>query len=165
MYRYLGVVAAIAFGFMLAVPSSADAMGSSEPAAPNAFSDYKDALRAVDKKDFKGAITLLTRVLKQEPRNADALNYMGYSHRKLGDHQKAIDFYKQALTVNPDHRGANEYLGEAYLETNDLPKAEERLAHLINVCGQGCKETRALADAVAAYKTGRKPNQSSRRWD
>jgi tetratricopeptide (TPR) repeat protein len=90
---------------------------------------------------------------------------MGYSHRKLGDHQKAIDFYKQALTVNPDHRGANEYLGEAYLEINDLPKAEERLAHLINVCGQSCKETRELADAVAAYKTGRKPNQSSRRWD
>jgi tetratricopeptide (TPR) repeat protein len=165
MYRYLGLVAAIAFGLMLAVPNSADAMGSSEPAAPNAFNDYKDALRAVDKKDFKGAITLLTRVLKQEPRNADALNYMGYSHRKLGDHQKAIDFYKQALTVNPDHRGANEYLGEAYLEINDLPKAEERLAHLINVCGQSCKETRELAGAVAAYKTGRKPNQSSRRWD
>lgn len=165
MYRYLSVVAATVFGLMLAFPTPADAMGSSEPPAPSAFSDYKDALRAVDKKDYKGAIALLSRVLKQEPKNADALNYIGFSHRKLGDHQKAIDFYKQALTVNPDHRGANEYLGEAYLEINDLPKAEERLAHLINVCGQSCKETRELADAVTAYKTGRKPNQSSRRWD
>jgi hypothetical protein len=70
----------------------------------------------------------------------------------------------QALAVNPDHRGANEYLGEAYLEINDLPKAEERLAHLINVCGQSCKETQELSKAVAAYKSG-KPNQSSSRWD
>jgi tetratricopeptide (TPR) repeat protein len=165
MYRYMGLVAAVACGLVLACPTPADAMGSSEQPAASAVNDYRDAVRAVDKKDYKGAIVLLNRVLRQEPRNADALNYMGFSHRKLGDHRKAIDFYKQALTVNPDHRGANEYLGEAYLEINDLPKAEERLAHLINVCGQNCKETRELAEAVAAYKSGRKPNQSSRRWD
>jgi tetratricopeptide (TPR) repeat protein len=142
----------------------AQAMGSSEPPARTAKNDYDDAVRAVEKKDFKQAIQLLTRVLKESPRNADALNYIGYSHRKSGEHQKAIEFYKQALAVNPDHLGANEYLGEAYLEINDLPKAQERLAHLLNVCGQNCKEAQELGKAIASYKTG-KPNQSSRRWD
>jgi len=164
MNRLVAIVAAAVIAIVAGEVGPARAMGSSEPPARTAKNDYDDAVRAVEKKDFKQAIQLLARVLKETPRNADALNYMGFSQRKSGEHQKAIDFYKQALTVNPDHRGANEYLGEAYLEINDLPKAEERLAHLINVCGQNCKESQELAKAVTAYKTG-KPNQNSRRWD
>jgi tetratricopeptide (TPR) repeat protein len=164
MNGFAAFVAAAAIAIAAGEVGPTWAMGSSEPPARTVKNDYDDAVRAVGKKDFKQAIQLLTQVLKENPRNADALNYMGFSHRKSGEHQKAIDFYMQALTVNPDHRGANEYLGEAYLEINDLPKAEERLAHLINVCSKNCKETEELAKAVAAYKTG-KPNQNSRRWD
>jgi tetratricopeptide (TPR) repeat protein len=165
MLKFLAVLAAAAFSLSIAGSNPAYAMGSSDSPAKTATSDYDDAVRAVEKKDYKQAIRLLSRVLEKTPKNADALNYMGFSHRKSGDHQKAIDYYKQALAVNPDHRGANEYLGEAYLEINDVPKAEERLAHLINVCGQNCKEARELSDAIAAHKSGTKPRQSSRRWD
>lgn len=128
--------------------------------------DYERAVRAVKRENYRGAIRILSNVLLDEPRNADALNYLGYSHRKLGQFTKAVKFYTRALDIDEDHRGANEYLGEAYLALKNLPKAEERLAHLWNICGQSCEEYRTLSQSIAAYKQGRAPNQSSRarRW-
>jgi tetratricopeptide (TPR) repeat protein len=125
--------------------------------------DYDSAVRAVKKARYRDAIGYLNTVLADDPKNADALNYMGYSHRKLGDFTKAITYYTQALTVDPDHRGANEYLGEAYLEINDLANAELRLERLRAICGTGCEEYHELKSSVANYKANRKPNQSSRR--
>lgn len=125
--------------------------------------DYDSAVAAVKKEDFRGAIRLLARVLADDARNADALNYMGYSHRRLGDYKNAIAYYTKALEVEPDHRGANEYLGEAYLEVNDLPAAEARLERLRRICGWGCDEFTQLNAAVEDYKAKRKRNQSSRR--
>lgn len=125
--------------------------------------DYDSAVRAVKKEAYRDAIGYLLRVIADNPENADALNYMGYSHRKLGDFKNAITYYTRALTVDPDHRGANEYLGEAYLEINDLPNAEIRLERLYAICGWGCDEYTELNAAVADYKANRKRSQSSRR--
>jgi hypothetical protein len=68
----------------------------------------------------------------------------------------------KALDADPMHRGANEYLGEAYLELNRLPEAEARLARLNEICGTNCKEYKALAASVEQYKAGKRPPQSSR---
>ncbi len=127
---------------------------------------YDRAVKEVERKNYRKAIRILTDVLSDEPRSADALNYMGYSHRKLGKFPKAVGFYMRALKIDPDHRGANAYLGEAYLALKNLPKAEERLAHLWNICGQNCAEYHALNRSVMDYKQGRVPDQSSRarRW-
>ena len=125
--------------------------------------DYDEAVRAVKNERYRDAIRYLTNVLADDPENADALNYLGYSHRKLGDFTNAITYYTRALTIDPDHRGANEYLGEAYLEINDLPNAEIRLKRLYAICGWGCDEYTDLNEAVADYKANRKRNQSSRR--
>lgn len=113
--------------------------------------DYIEAQRKVEAADYNGAIPILERILKQEPGNADALNYMGYSHRKLGNTTKALAFYMQALANEPEHLGANEYLGELYLEMGNLPKAEERLAVLQKACS-GCMEETELAEKIAAFK-------------
>lgn len=145
---------------MLAAPAHAF-QDKDENAADNP--DFDSAVRAVKKEDYRGAIGYLTRVLADDSKNADALNYMGYSHRKLGDFSNAIAFYTRALTVDPDHRAANEYLGEAYLQINDLPKAEIHLGRLYAICGVSCEEYHELAAAVEAYKANRKRNQSSRR--
>ena len=112
---------------------------------------YVEAQRKVQAMDYDGAIPLLEAVLKKEPGNADALNYLGYSHRKLGDTTKALAYYLQALANEPEHVGANEYLGELYLEMGNLPKAEERLAVLQSVCS-GCMEEAELAEKIAAFK-------------
>ena len=125
--------------------------------------DYDSAVRALKKESYRDAIGYLARVIADDPENADALSYMGFSHRRLGDFKNAITFYTRALTIDPDHLGANEYLGEAYLEINDLPNARIRLERLFAICGTSCREYREFNAAVAGYKSDRKRNQSSRR--
>jgi hypothetical protein len=50
------------------------------------------------------------------------------------------------------HLGANEYLGELYLETGQPELAEERLAVLKEACPDGCEELEELEVALAAYQ-------------
>jgi tetratricopeptide (TPR) repeat protein len=146
-----------------ALTTPAFAVGNENDESTASNPDYDSAVRAVKNEKYRDAIGYLKTVLADDPKNADALNFMGYSHRKLGDFTKAITYYTRALTVDPDHRGANEYLGEAYLEINDLANAELRLERLRAICGTGCEEYHELKSSVAGYKANRKPNQSSRR--
>ena len=164
MSRYSALFVALALlagGAMLAAPAYAIQEEDAQSTASNP--DYDKAVRAVKKENYRAAIGYLTEVLADDAKNADALNYMGYSHRKLGDFKSAIAYYTKALRVEPDHRGANEYLGEAYLEINDLPKAEMHLARLRAICDMSCEEYHELNAAVATYKAYHKSNQSSRR--
>ena len=83
---------------------------------------------------------------------ADAWNYLGLSNRKLKKFDKALNAYQKALAIDPNHRGANEYLGELYLQTNDLANARKRLIKLDDICTFGCEEYDDLKDAIAAYE-------------
>ena len=114
------------------------------------------AVTAIEKKDYAGAIEYLKEVLDEEGRNADALNYMGYSYRKLGNYERAIKFYLAALDVNPRHKGANEYIGEAYLELKQPAKAKTYLDRLAKICGPSCEEYRDLKAAFDAYRVAGK---------
>ncbi|HEX7926121.1 MAG TPA: tetratricopeptide repeat protein [bacterium] len=113
---------------------------------------FREGYEAIEKKDFQKAIELFKQAFAQNPKDADAVNYLGYAHRKLGDYDSAIKFYTQALELDPKHLGAHEYLGEAYLEMNNLPKAKEHLAKLDDICWLGCKEYRELKEAVRDYE-------------
>ena len=98
------------------------------------------------------AIPLLEKVVAARPDSADAYNYLGYSHRKIGEYEAALDAYQRALKLQPRHLGANEYLGELYLELGQLDKAEERLAVLDDACFFGCREYSELKERIADYK-------------
>ena len=65
---------------------------------------------------------------------------------------QALDAYQKALAIDPEHLGANEYLGELYLQTGDLAKAKERLETLDDVCIFGCDEFDDLKQAIKAYE-------------
>ena len=146
-------LAAIAALALLVGSAGAAAMGSDDDSssASSTSDDYVEAQRKIEAQDYAGALPILERILAAEPGNADALNYMGYSHRKLGDSDTALDYYLQALASEPEHLGANEYLGELYLEMGDLPKAQERLAVLQRVC-DGCEEEEELEEKIAAFQ-------------
>ena len=116
----------------------------------------KDAVSAIEKKDYKGAIEHLEKALEDEDKNADALNYMGYSYRKLGNYDRALKYYMAALKVDPDHKGANEYIGEAYLELKQPAKAKVHLDRLAKFCGPSCEEYRELKEAFDAYRAAGK---------
>jgi tetratricopeptide (TPR) repeat protein len=66
--------------------------------------------------------------------------------------QLVFKHYEEALRIDPKHRGAHEYIGEAYLMTGNLPKAREHLAALDKLCFFGCAELDQLKKAIAAYE-------------
>jgi tetratricopeptide (TPR) repeat protein len=151
---WAAIVLATTFG-----PLRAAGLGDDNSFGASVEDSFRTAVQAVNARDYNRAIRLLAEVVSDQPRNADALNYMGYSQRQLGDFDSAVRFYTRALLIDPDHRGANEYLGEAYLALHQLAKAETHLARLHRVCGSGCEEYRDLAAAVVAYKADQAPRR------
>ena len=119
---------------------------------PSMRENYQDAVRAVESKDYRKAITLLNKVIDEKPRHPDALNYLGYSHRELGDYARGVTYYKKALSLEADHLGANEYLGQAYVELGNLAGAESQLASLAKICGMDCDEYKSLKQTLDAAK-------------
>jgi Flp pilus assembly protein TadD len=148
--------------FSVLVPlSAATAAGSSSrsrpPAPPVAQPDpYELGVKAVKAGDYARALTELQKAVQADPRNADAWNYIGFSHRNLKQFDRSLAAYRKALEIDPGHRGANEYLGELYLMTGQLDKAREQLAKLESLCPRGCPEYDDLKKAVEAYQAGRK---------
>ncbi len=102
----------------------------------------------IEAANYAGAIDQLKQIIAADPDNADALNLMGYSLRKSGNRKQALGFYLKALSIDPRHRGANEYLGELYVETGQIEKAKERLQVLEQICGTRCEEYKDLAKAI-----------------
>ncbi len=114
--------------------------------------DYAAAVKEIDKKNYAAAIPLLQKVVASDPEDADAYNFLGYTHRQLGKMDEAVSFYQKALAIDPDHLGANEYLGELWLQVGDLGKAEKRLEVLDDACFFGCDQYYKLRDAIDEYK-------------
>ena len=93
------------------------------------------------KKLYSQAFTKLEKAHKKNKKDPDILNYMGFTSRKVGNFDIAEKFYLQGLSINPNHNGINEYLGELYVQTNRIDKANERLAILKNC---NCDEYKEL---------------------
>ncbi|OFX04628.1 MAG: hypothetical protein A3E78_05235 [Alphaproteobacteria bacterium RIFCSPHIGHO2_12_FULL_63_12] len=109
---------------------------------------YMAAVRLINEAKYEGAIADLLMAQASVGPHPDILNYLGFSHRKLGMMDKAQDYYAQALRLDPDHKGANEYLGELYLEIGDLRRAKTQLAKLDAICRFGCAEREDLARLI-----------------
>jgi Flp pilus assembly protein TadD len=147
--RHLVVAISLA---MLVGSGVAWAMPDSLMPAPAGDRDWVDGEKAVKAERYADAIPLLERFLRRQPQNADALNLLGFSYRKMGNVAGGLEYYMKALALKPDHLGANEYLGELYLEMGDLPKAEERLALLAKLCPTGCEAREDPEAAVKKFK-------------
>ena len=91
--------------------------------------------------------------MKRDGGNADAHNWLAYAVRRNGDPAGSIPIYQKALSIDPKHRGAHEYIGEAYLALDNLPKAKEHLARLDKLCFFPCSEYKDLKKAVEAYQS------------
>ena len=115
---------------------------------------YDRANQAVLHGDWTGAQSILKEAIARDPRNADYHNLYAYSLRKGPNPDMSLVFehYNEALRIDPKHKGANEYLGEAYLMVGNLPKAKEQLATLDTICFFSCKEFSELKASIAAYE-------------
>jgi Flp pilus assembly protein TadD len=131
-------------------------MGDDEP-APTANADAIAGKKAVEAKDWKRAAELLTKAAAADPKNADVQNWLGFAQRKQGNLDAAFAAYDKALKLNPRHKAAHEYIGEAYLMSGQLPQAEQHLAELQKLCTPvPCEEYKDLRRAVDEYKKNNK---------
>jgi len=124
--------------------------------APPVSSDHAAGKKAIEARDWNAAIKSLTTAEKRDSRNADIQNLLGYAYRNAGQLDAAFRHYERALQLDPRHRGAREYMGEAYLIANNLAKAEEQLAALNSICPRVCEERDDLAKSIERYRSARK---------
>jgi tetratricopeptide (TPR) repeat protein len=148
--RHLVICTAITICIALvALPSSTEADAGD---GGGSSKSVRNAKRAIDKGDYDHAVRLLEKEVSRQPNDPDTQNLLAYSYRNLGRFDDALAHYQKALTLDPKHKGANEYLGELYLQLDELSKAEERLAVLDKACWLKCEEYEELKEAVEDYK-------------
>ncbi len=114
--------------------------------------DEKKGKNAKAEKNYEKALKLLVKANKKKPNEADTLNYLGFTTRKLGDYETAENYYLQGLAIKPDHKGINEYLGELYVATNRHNLAIERL-NVLEGCN--CEEYNDLKMIIAGEKVSK----------
>jgi cytochrome c-type biogenesis protein CcmH/NrfG len=116
---------------------------------------YNDASAA---KNWTQAVNVLGKAVQSNPRNAEYHNLYAYSLRHTANPDMGLVFkhYGEAIRLDPRHKGAREYLGEAYLQVGDVAKAKEQLAELERMCFIGCGERDDLRKSIAAYEAKQK---------
>ena len=133
------------------ITTSLMAAGSDSSSDTSKESMYEDAVKLVkragklEKKEktekarklYTQAFSKLEKAYKSDKKNPDILNYLGFTSRKTGNFEQAEKFYLKGLSIKPNHNGINEYLGELYVQTNRIDKANERL-EVLKSCN--CKE-------------------------
>jgi tetratricopeptide (TPR) repeat protein len=149
---------------IIALTNNSFAAGSSSDSdsTPKA-SDYtkaKNLINAAKKYEKKGKIDkakeryakaqkLLLKSNDKKPLQANTLNYLGFTTRKLGDYAKGEEYYLLGLKIEPNHKGINEYLGELYVVTERVDLARERL-EVLKSCN--CEEYNELKEIIKGTK-------------
>ena len=149
----------IAIFLLLSATSYSAGSSSSNNNDVNKKTDYEKAVSLIDEakkleekdkqkkaeKQYQKAQKLLIKSNENNPNNADTLNYLGFTTRKLGDFNLGEKYYLQGLAIEPKHNGINEYLGELYVVTNRMDLAKERL-EVLRSCN--CEEFQELKEII-----------------
>ena len=136
---------------------------ASSSSSSNTKSNYDQAVKLIKKaknyekkgktekatKRYQRALKPLIKSNKKKPNKADTLNYLGFTTRKLGDYANGEKYYLQGLSIDPKHKGINEYLGELYVVTNRIELAKERL-EVLKSCN--CEEYKELKEIIEGTK-------------
>jgi Flp pilus assembly protein TadD len=115
---------------------------------------YDAGVKAIEHQDWQRAIRQLKTSIARDRFNADTHNWLGYAYRNAGDLTQAFVEYEEALRLDPQPKGAHEYVGEAYVIAKNVPKAREHLAALEKLCGRDCPEYKELDEAIRKAATG-----------
>ena len=155
--------AACVLAALLAASSWAAGGGGGSSDADDPFKQsgpYKDAMDAIQAGRYAQAIPMLEKWVAGHSHDADGYNWLGYAYRKTGKLDPAFKAYKRALSLDPQHKGAHEYIGEAYLMANQPDKAEQHAKMLAQLCPQSCEELNDLRAAIVAYRS--KPGNTAK---
>ncbi len=148
----IGLALALLTGAAAPLAFANDTPTTPEPTVAERLNTAREAIKA---RKWSQAVAELKVAAREEPRNADVHNLLGYSYRLQAkpDLARAFEHYGIALKLNPRHAGAHEYIGEAYLMDKKPAEAEKHLAELEKICGNNtCEEYADLAKAIANYR-------------
>jgi len=142
-----------------ALSMSASAMDTPKPKPDPKDPDKKESQidqgrDAIARGDWAAAQAALRAAVAGNPKSAEAHNLYAYSMRK-GPHPEmdlVFRHYNEALRIDPQLRGAHEYIGEAYLMTGNIAKAKEHLAQLDQLCRSGCEEQAKLKKEITTFE-------------
>ena len=148
--------------FILALSSSSYGASSGGDGKISSSSDYDKGAYIIKKakklekkgkiekakKRYKKALNYLIKSNENNPNQPDTLNYLGFAHRKLGNFEEAERYYLKGLSIEPNHHGINEYLGELYIQTNRINLAKERLDVLKNCKCEEYEELKELIESI-----------------
>jgi Tfp pilus assembly protein PilF len=144
--------------FIIAFFAAVSAQGAPDdsPRAAGAPADpiIEKAVRANEEKDWPRSQQIMRDALLKDPRNADYHSLYAYAIR-MGDKPNldlVFKHYNEALRIDPKHRGAHEYIGEAYLMVGNVGKAKEHLSTLDKICFFGCDEYALLKKAISEFE-------------
>lgn len=115
---------------------------------------YLEAVGLINEGRYEQAIASLDRARASFGAHPDILTYLGFANRKLHRFSVAESYYRQALAVAPEHKGATEYYGELMVERGNMAGARAMLARLDSLCTFGCAEADELRRWIDA---GRAP--------
>ena len=144
----VSLVVGLLLGFV--TPLSAAPIDTT-PEANAEDKNFEVGKKAIATKKWNDAIDAFKKVVAADSESADAHNYLGYAYRWTGKMDDSFKHYNIALKLSPNHRGAHEYIGMAYLKVHQPEKAKEHLARLEKICGKKCEEYDDLAKAIAGY--------------
>jgi tetratricopeptide (TPR) repeat protein len=85
----------------------------------------KEAAAKIRSGDLDGAIALLQGLLAKDPRNVNALFYLGLGYAGQKKYREAVDALTQVTEIQPGFPGAHFELGVCYRGLGDLEKALE----------------------------------------
>lgn len=99
--------------------------------------------------NLDGAFDALESAVAVDPRNRQAFIVLAEVAEARGLSGKAIRFYREALTLEPNDQVALKGQGEALVAKGAMARAKENLAKLRTLCKNDCASANALAAVIA----------------
>jgi Tfp pilus assembly protein PilF len=141
---------ALALALGLAAPAGATP-GSAQTPGSAAQILLQRGQKAMDAKDFKGAVADFERALVADPANAKTYTLLGLAHRGLGEQARARKYLRTALDIDPNDVDALQAQGQIYAQAGDVAKAQSNFDKLAKLCGE-CVQAKALGGEIAKAK-------------
>lgn len=113
-----------------------------------ASTDHRDALQSDARLAYKDALLRFEDAIAADQRMYEAHTYIGYVHRKLGEHDEALKAYDAALLLKPDYVRAIEYQGEAFL---GLDRFEHAKRNYLRLYALDSAQANQLLDAMHGW--------------
>ena len=141
------------FAYSAGTDSGGSSSSSTSTNSVDVNIEFHRAKKLIYKKNFAKGLEILKDIENEKPfgySKADLYNYMGFASRKQKDPDfiNAENYYLKALSLEADHIGALEYLGELYYETDRASEAKSLLEKLGEVAGKDSTEYKELSELL-----------------